>query len=243
MVDQQKDSSFEKVALNDTAVTRRPIHLLADSQLFFSYSTVSYWSLLTDLLPQRTKAVYIGANSNDEPQFYELFKEAMKNLTISDTEHVKSSFDEIDKNNLNHADLVLIGGGNLKHGWQRICESGMKDIIIERYLDGAFLFGVSAGAVQMGFPFMQEGELQETLQLVPFLISAHEEKENWENLIHSVQSSELALRGLGIPYGGGVIYHPDNTVEILKKPVEEFEMVNASLKHTLLLPADNASSS
>ena len=44
-------------------------------------------------------------------------------------------------------------------------------------------------------------------------------------------------RGLGISTGSGIIYYPDNTLEVLGKPVEEFILKDGKHEHTLLLPS------
>jgi len=46
-----------------------------------------------------------------------------------------------------------------------------------------------------------------------------------------------AARGLGIPRGGGVVYHPDGTLEALRHPACEVELRGGVAAVSLLMPA------
>ena len=110
---------------------------------------------------------------------------------------------------------------------------------MRRYYEGTLLMGVSAGAVQLGLMTWPEGaspssDFTETFKLVPFIISAHDEKGDWAALKSAVQSTGGSFHGLGLPTGGGAVYHPDHSVEPVRYALYEFSYNNASIVTTVL---------
>jgi hypothetical protein len=47
---------------------------------------------------------------------------------------------------------------------------------------------------------------------------------------------EGTVTGLGIPTGGGIVAHPDGTLEALRRPVDEFSWDGTRIKQSILLP-------
>jgi hypothetical protein len=55
----------------------------------------------------------------------------------------------------------------------------------------------------------------------------------------AARATRLCLSpGLGIRQGGGIIAHPDGTLEVLRRPVDEFTWDGTQLKQPLLLPTE-----
>ena len=103
--------------------------------------------------------------------------------------------------------------------------------------------GVSAGAVQLGLCGLMErgrssGGLIETFKLVPFMIGAHEERQEWEGLKRALRLLNGAAKGIGIPTGGGLVYRPDQSVEAVGQPLSAFSLEAGEIRHDLLLPKD-----
>ncbi|OBJ08099.1 Type 1 glutamine amidotransferase-like domain-containing protein [Mycobacterium sp. 1465703.0] len=230
-----------------TAIQLAPLYLLADSQLLF-------WRrrgrlLLDAALDGLTRdkplsAAYIGASNGDRPEFYEIFEAAMDAVGITDRLMIDSSFGRADRAFLQGAQLILLAGGDVRLGWNTFVRTGMKDVIVGRYAKGAVLVGVSAGAVQLGrsgidgTPESPKTELFDTFNLTPMIIDAHDEQAEWARLSRTIQLLEGAAIGLGIPSGGGVIVHPDATVEPLRRPAHQFVFEGTGVTHSLL-PAEN----
>jgi len=67
-------------------------------------------------------------------------------------------------------------------------KTGMKDVILRRYTQGAVLVGISAGAVQLGrygiveTPGSHATELLDVFKLVPAVIDTHDERAEWARL-------------------------------------------------------------
>ncbi len=49
-------------------------------------------------------------------------------------------------------------------------------------------------------------------------------------------ASETIKRAYEIPFGGGLIYYPDDTIEAVRKPINEFILKDEKLTHTLIIP-------
>lgn len=220
----------------------KPMYLLADSQLLFAKDEIGEYFLnpITDYLNKLSKAVYIGASNGDEPAFYDLFVAAMENIKIKNCSMIHSAFDEEDKKKLEAADLILLAGGDVKKGLQVLENTGMKDIILEKYYNGATIIGVSAGAIQLGWQSLLVDGIQEeiidTLRIAPFLVDTGSNFSEWKNLKLLINDSKSMKRGIGIPAESGIVYHVDQTVEILNKPVDEFVMNENGMQETVLIP-------
>ena len=196
-----------------------PIYLLADSALLFSPgddgSTLpeSIRALLDDRLENKDAptAAYIGASNRDEPAFYGIFEAAMDSASITERRMIRSRYSAMDNVCLNASDLIVLAGGDVAHGWRIMQSTGMRDVIVQRYLAGAVLVGVSAGAVQLGLEGVDNdpevndtpGASSDTFRLVPFVIDVHDEDRGWERLRERVDPWGTAARGLRDTDGRG----------------------------------------
>src|SRR6185295_3145470 len=158
----------------------KSIFLLADSQLLFRQDG----PLLLERVVRtrdRMKAAYVGASNGDNPDFYAIFVAAMEGTGIFDCRMIPSVVSEADLAFLNDADIILLAGGDVELGWRTFLANGLSHHIVRRYSEGATLIGISAGAVQLGLcGLAADGSLIETFKLVPFIIGAHEESDNWK---------------------------------------------------------------
>jgi cyanophycinase len=221
----------------------QPLYLLADSQLLF-------WKLQDRLLLEAAveglaqdtplSAAYIGASNGDRPEFYDIFEAAVDPIGIDDRRMIDSSFGPDDRAFLERAQLIVLAGGDVRRGWKTFEKTGMNEVILDRYVEGAVLVGVSAGAVQLGRYGIVETsqsaapELIDVFKLVPVVIDTHDEPAEWARLSRAIHSLKGAATGLGIPAGGGVIVHPDITIEPLRRPVHEFRFEDERVTHSLL---------
>jgi cyanophycinase len=223
----------------------KPIFLLADSQLLFWRDEEGHRFLerARQLIEagepgKPPKAAYLGASNGDAPEFYELFVGAMAEIGIRDCRHVPAQPSPEDVAFLTEADLVLLAGGDVHRGWEAFSGSGLKDKIVERYYAGAVLVGISAGAVQLGLKGWDEGGLFDTFCLVPFVVDVHDEP-SWSALLRAVPKAGEHARGLGIPTGGGVLYHPDYSLEPVRHPATEVELTESGPRQALLFPGED----
>ena len=225
--------------------TTKPIYLFADSQLLFWNADGSRFlaSVRAQVEATSPTAAYIGASNGDNPDFYSIFTSAMEGMGIQNCRLIRAGFPAEDKKFLEQADLILLAGGDIKRGWEVFEKSGIKQSIVRRYSEGAMLLGISAGAVQLGLLgwhgkyAASSDELFETFELVPFVIDVHEEKNGWRNLRQILQLANGPPMGLGIPAGGGLVYHPNQTLEPIRIPVLVVSMENGKVTENFLIPA------
>lgn len=217
----------------------QPLYLVADSQLLFE---MGHGPSLLDIalggLARDTplSAAYIGASNGDRPEFYEIFEAAMDAVGIADRRMIHSSFGRADRAFLEGAQLIVLAGGDVRVGWDTFEKTGMKDVILGRYAEGAALVGISAGAVQLGrcglveTPESPAADVLDLFNLVPMAIDVHDEQNDWARLQRTIRSLNGEATGLGIPSGGGVVVHADTTIEALRRPAHTFVFDGTSMK-------------
>jgi hypothetical protein len=222
-----------------------PLYLFADSQLLFLKIR---GKLVLETVRERLgyddpPAAYIGASNGDLPEFYSIFEGAMDAAGFRERRMIHASFDPRDREFLDRARLILLAGGDVQRGWSTLEKTGMKERILARYAQGAVLVGISAGAIQLGSRAVVENgepsalELFDTFNLVPAIIDAHDESREWTRLSNTVRMLEGSSIGLGIPTGGGLVFHSDGTIEPLRHPVHEFSCASTGVEHSLLFPS------
>jgi peptidase E len=223
----------------------KPIYLLADSRpLFWVDNGTPFLSTVRQQVENElTRAAYIGASNGDKPEFYSIFRAAMEQIRVSDCRMIPSAPTEQDQSFLNSADLVLLSGGDVELGWKVMKDNGLSESLVARFNSGAVLMGVSAGAVQLGLVGWRHSEasnadLFSTLALVPYVVSAHEEDQDWADLKKLVQFMGGTTYGLGIPKGGAAIHYPDGTLQPVRHSVHVFQIKDSRTTSSLLMPAD-----
>lgn len=231
----------ETVEVRERGEGLKPVFLLADSQLLF-------WSergepflarVLAHVDSPTPKAAYLGASNGDEPAFYEIFTAAMEGAGVRECRMIPSVPSDEDLAFLEEADLLLLAGGDVERGWRAFQAGGVREVVERRWGAGAVLVGVSAGAVQLGLVGWREGAPEAsfpTFGVVPLAVSAHDESGGWEGLRRVVAAHGGSIRGVGVPRGGGVIYHSDHAVEAIRHPALEVEMRGGEVAVNLLLP-------
>lgn len=219
-----------------------PIYLLADSQLlFWKQGGAPFLSSVREAVERESpKAAYVGASNGDNPEFYELFVAAMSTIGVDDCRMIHSDLSSAEASFLDEADIILLAGGDVEYGWSVFESNGLNKTIVTRYYEGAVLIGVSAGAVQLGLAGLStSGEatsdnLIHTFKLVPYIIGAHEEKEEWKDLKKAIRLMGSGVQGIGIPTGGGLIYHTDHSLEPVRQPAYEFSVKGEGFSSSLL---------
>ena len=201
----------------------KSIFLLADSELLFCRENDQLFldRVVKEWQRDHLKAAYIGASNGDHPDFYAIFVAAMEGVGVSDCRMISSSLSEAELAFLSDAEIILLAGGDVELGWRVFVANGLNEHIVRRHSEGASLIGISAGAVQLGLcGRAADGSLIETFALVPFVIGAHEEADKWRTTIELLQLSG-SKSAIGLPKGGGAVYHADHTLEPLRRPLVE----------------------
>jgi cyanophycinase len=230
---------------SDAGRDHSPVYLFADSELLFWKCRGKSFleSIRAFLGPEVPKAAYIGASNGDVEEFYSIFEAAMDGIEVWTRKMIRSSFPTEDRDFLREAKVIVLAGGDVLCGWKIFVETGMKEEIIDRYQNGAVLIGISAGAVQLGTYAIVEhdessGELIETFNLVPAIVDVHDEHRDWTRLTSTVALLEGAASGLGIPKGGGAIFHPDRSLEAVRRPLHEVCGGKSGTNCSLVMPKE-----
>ncbi len=224
--------------------TLRPAYLFADSQLlFWQDRSQPFLASVREHCRESPRAAYIGAANGDRPEFYSLFVAAMQGIGVDDCHMIRASLPPEDASVLASADIILLAGGEVDLGCRMMTETGAGELIQRRYQQGCVLIGISAGAVQLGrHGVLRTGEssfqLVDALNVLPFLVGVHEESDDWTGLASVVQLLEGSAVGLGIPAGGGFVFHPDGTLQAIRHCIYEFAIAEGQLRRTLLFPAE-----
>ena len=127
----------------------QPLYLLADSQLlFWKRQDRLLLDAALDGLARDTplSAAYIGASNGDRPEFYGIFEAAVDAIGITYRRMIDSSFGPDDRAFMERAQLIVLAGGDVRLGWNTFEKTGIMDVILGRYAQGAVLVGISAGA-------------------------------------------------------------------------------------------------
>lgn len=221
----------------------RPIYLLADSQvLFWKTRKGPFLATLRDSTPDKRPSVaYIGASNGDSPEAYGILTAALEGVEVRSVHHVTAAFTDEDQKALKDADIVVLAGGDVDAGWKVIKSTGMRDVLLARYRDGAVLIGVSAGAIQLGTHAAIKNDsstssLIETFGLVRLIIDVHDEQEEWKTLSSTIHLLEGAAVGVGIRRGGGLMVHPDGVIEPIREILDEFTFREGKLRHAVIMP-------
>lgn len=227
------------------AAAPQPIYLLADSQLlFWRDAGMLFLDSLRLRIPRtRPSAAYLGASNGDLPAFYSIFTAAMEGIGITRCRMIRTEMVPDDREFLRQADLILLAGGDVQRGWDAFGETGARELVLQRQREGAVLVGVSAGAVQLGLLGWPEddvspGALFGTFGLVPFAVDAHDEGREWPHLREVVRAREGSVTGIGIPTGGGLVYHPEGVVEAIRHPLHELVWREGEVVRNVILPAE-----
>lgn len=223
----------------------QPVYLFADSQMLFWRENGMLFldTLRLRITRSSPRAVYVGASNGDNPDFYAIFSAAMEGIGITRSRLVPTEPSPEDLAWVDTADLILLAGGDVQRGWDAFAANGLREAVVSRYREGAVLVGVSAGAVQLGLLGWPEGDasagsLFGTFGLVPFVVGAHDEENDWDELRRVVGMRGGSVQGIGIPRGGGAIYYPGMQLEAVRHPLYEMVWREDGVVCSVILPPE-----
>lgn len=183
---------------------------------------------------------YIGASNQDNLEVYHsIFEPAMQQIPIDNHRMILTRPSPEDGIFLEQADIIVLAGGSVETGWRAFEKNGFKDLIIRRFYEGAVLVGISAGAVQLGRGGLTDDgqEPLSTFGLLPFYAGVHDESDNWMSLRNALAFIKEPTQGIGIPSGGGLIYHSDTgVVEPICKPLYDLSIEGDQHSETIIFP-------
>jgi cyanophycinase len=220
----------------------KSIFLLADSRLLFPQSNENL-DLVKDVLQSAevdfASVAYLGASNGDDPIFYnEIFSPAFDRVEVFARRMITAHPSAADETFLRGADIIVLAGGSVHMGWNAFEKTEVSKIIAQRYLQGAVLVGVSAGAVQLGKGALNEDKtaILRTFGVVPLYVAAHEERSDWESLRQIASLSNMPIHGVGIQSGGGLVATGTELVPICRPLFEICCDLNRSTENLIFPP-------
>jgi cyanophycinase len=218
-----------------------PIYLFADSIPLFSKQADGS-SFLREVVQsagvERPSVAYVGASNDDNLVFYhEIFLPAFEQAETGESRMVLARPTRGDGAFLERADIILLAGGSVEHGWRTFEGNGFKSLIGRRYLEGAMLLGISAGAVQIGRGGLTDDEstLFPTFGFLPLYVGTHEEHDDWKSLRRILSFNDGPAQGVGIQAGGGLLYLGGEVLPVCK-PLFEIWVDGPGSREDLVFP-------
>lgn len=190
-----------------------PIVMLADSQLLFAKQGNDWFQqkVAGQVSERPDFGVYIGASNHNEPAFYEMASEAMKDFGVQQTLFLRTGLEDLAQYRDRIPSIILLSGGDVAAGWALLKQPSIARWLVSCFQQGSLLLGISAGAIHLtnGLP---EGELPASVAFFNLFNSvtlAHEEADNWPGEQRYLQGYDQQLLDhdlhcLKIPFGGGV---------------------------------------
>ena len=145
-------------------------YLLADSAALFKPSSLCL-EHLSKQLGAGKKIAYVGAANGDETIYFELFCAAMERMQPASLFHIAYPYNSASLKALAEADLVVLAGGDVAIGWDKLSNSGFQAVCAALKARNCIWLGISAGAIHLGAGFFN---------YVPWFIGAHEEADGWQ---------------------------------------------------------------
>ena len=221
----------------------QPLYALADSRLLFGRNRDG--SLFLKSMIERPGVVcprvaYVGASNADGLEYYhDIFEPAMQEIRSCQCRMILTRPLPEEGNFLQKAEVIVLAGGSVEAGWRAFVQNGFRELILRRFYEGVTLIGVSAGAVQLGQGGLtEEGTtLLKTFGLLPFYVSVHEEKQEWECLYKTLALAPEPARGIGIPSGAGLIYQAGE-VEPVGHSLQEIVIESGPARENLLFSSE-----
>lgn len=226
-----------------TRSSPKPIYLLADSRVLFSVEDGrSLLHVIRDAAEcERPSAAYVGAANGDDPAYFSIFEAAMDLAGVHSRRMIRADYPHGDATFLESADIIVLAGGDVRRGWRTMSATPLAKVLRERYMAGAVLVGISAGAILLGErgwggDDAPDAEVFEALRLVPWTVDTHDEANTWNRLKRMVSECGSGSRGLGLPAGSGLVFHADMSIEPIRRSVVEVLPTEGDGVEILLAP-------
>ncbi len=182
---------------------------------------------------EHPKAAHIGTANGDRFIAVERTIQAMKGCPVTLAPLAPHHRDLAKaKRVIQESNVIFISGGEVEDGMIGLPED-IRELLWQRYQDGALFIGMSAGTIMMGkaWPHWDDEDndfdkayLFDCIGFVPTIFDTHCEDEGWPELKKAVELSPEGFTGYGIPAGGMVIYTPEGEMKVTK-PLDPYTNV------------------
>ncbi len=138
------------------------------------------------------------------------------------------------------ADVVLVGGGDVELGMQRLVERELVATLRAKHAGGAPFFGISAGAIMLGRRWVRwrdpdddgSAEPFDCLGLAPLLCDCHGEEDGWAELEALLRLEGGRATGYGLRAGAAVRVAADGSVVTVCGEVDRLQVRGGKVLRT-----------
>jgi len=181
---------------------------------------------------------YIGAASSDNPGFFSMISEHMRDCGAGPITLVPLAGRRFNsgkaKTILESADMVFISGGDVEAGMQVMEKRNILPFLRQLHVSGKPFFGLSAGSIMLARQWVcwddptddSTARVFPCMGFAPLLVDTHGEEELWKELQVLLRLTPEGTLGYGIPTGAGLRVGPDETVEAVGNPVHRYTRHN-----------------
>ena len=177
---------------------------------------------------------YVGAASNDNPEFRAMMARLLRNAGAQDVRLAPLCGRRADPKEamrvIDSCNIVFMSGGDVEAGMHVLAKTGMADFLRDQYRKGKPFFGSSAGSILLAKAWVRwrdpnadsSAELFPCLGIAQVYCDTHGEDDDWEELRVLVRLMPSETLGYGIPSGTALIANPDGSVLALGGDVHRF---------------------
>jgi cyanophycinase-like exopeptidase len=177
---------------------------------------------------------YVGAASNDNPEFRAMMARLLQNAGAQDLRLVPLCGRRADPKEamrvIDSCNIVFMSGGDVEAGMHVLEKTGMADFLRDQYRKGKPFFGSSAGSILLAKAWVRwrdpnadsSAELFPCLGIAQVYCDTHGEDDDWEELRVLMRLVFPETVGYGIPSRTALIADPDGSVFALGSDVHRF---------------------
>ena len=183
----------------------------------------------------RPSIAYIGAASDDNPDFFNWMTNSLKQAgagKVTMAPLVSPRADLVKTREIiADSDMVFLSGGDVEAGMQHLEERGIIPFLEKLFLAGQPFFGMSAGSIMLSRNWVRwvdpeddsTCEVFPCLGFTPVLCDMHAESDDWVELKMLLKLGPRGI-GYGIPAGAALRVEAKGVVTALGKPVQQFKL-------------------
>ncbi len=179
---------------------------------------------------------YLGSASGDHHGFFQMLAGLFRNAgagdvvlapTVGPSLHLAKT-----REILEHADVILVSGGDAEDGMRVLAEKRLIPLLRRRFQAGTPFIGLSAGSLMLSRQWVRwrdpaddaSAETFPCLSFAPVFCDTHGENDDWEELLALLRLSPPGTIGHGIPSGAALCVTPKGRLLALGDPVHRFAL-------------------
>jgi cyanophycinase-like exopeptidase len=215
-----------------------PVHLLAGGP---GTRGDAYRPLVAEILRSAGRPAqrvgYVGAATDDDPRFLGWMEDLVARagpctFQLAPVGGRRGGGGRRARQVLEAADVVLVGGGDVDLGMQRLLERDLVASLREKHARGTPFFGISAGAILLCQRWIRwrdpgddgSAELFDCLGVARVVCDCHGEEDRWSELLALLRLAGGSSLGYGLRSGAALRVEADGAAEPACGEVDRFQV-------------------